>query len=257
MGSILTGLYQGIPGVQHITLNRPEKNNAISYDMWVQLAELIHQYEANPACRVLVLSGEGGRAFSAGGDLFEFPTVRFHRDQAAKYNEATDEATKALYQTSLITVAAIHGFCYGGGLQLASACDVRIATMDSTFAITPARIGAVYGLYETRLLVQLVGEARAKDLLLTGRTISAADALNTGLLTMCVEADSLVAVLENYLHELLTCSKTAQQGIKEMIARIADGQLDDDAATKQCVLDSIEGADYHQRVLAFIEQRRR
>ena len=142
-------------GVGHIRLNQPEKLNAISYEMWQGMALALDDFESDDAVRVIVLSGEGGRAFSAGADISQFEKRRASADAVEVYNATMGRAYEKLSQVLKPTIAKIAGYCIGGGLATALCCDLRIASDDSSFAIPAAKLGP--GVWGTCALKPLVG----------------------------------------------------------------------------------------------------
>ncbi len=169
--------------VVSLILNRAERANAFTEEMWDGLPALVEQAGAMAAdgARVLVVRSAAERAFSAGADLEEY---RAHADDAEWGLGNHDRVTRALdavRDSALPTVAVIAGACVGGGAGLAVACDLRVCSDDSVFAITPARLGLVYPYADTLALVQLVGPSAARRMLLTGARFDAAWALRVGL----------------------------------------------------------------------------
>ncbi len=167
--------------VATLTINRPDRLNAVTFAMFSRLPALLAEAEAMAGVRVLVLRGAGRRSFSAGADISEFETARTTPQQAAAYDGAVLAAEEALATFPAPTIAAIHGHCYGGGCALALACDLRFASSGARFAITPAKLGIVYPLRATKRLVNAVGPSRAKFILMSGIDIDAARAAAIGL----------------------------------------------------------------------------
>ena len=174
------------PPLAHIVLNRPERLNAISSAMWRALPAICATIEAREDILVALVEGEGGH-FSVGADISEFDEV--YRDAAATrdYGDAVQDGLRALIDLDRPTIAVMRGNAIGGGLSLALACDLRFCAADAYLAITPARLGLVYGHAETRRLIELVGPSRAKDLLFTGRRIETEEALEIGLIDRRIE----------------------------------------------------------------------
>lgn len=164
-----------------VTISRPERLNAVTFAMFARLPALLAEAAELPGIRVLVLRGAGTRAFSAGADIGEFAAVRTTPEQAAAYDEAVLAAETALAGFPMPTIAAVHGYCYGGGCGLALACDIRLAARAARFAITPAKLGLVYPLRSTKRLVDAVGPSRAKIILMAGSEYDADQALSFGL----------------------------------------------------------------------------
>ncbi len=161
-----------------LTIDRPSKRNALTRDMWVRLPGILDEL-AN-TIRVLVVTGAGG-TFSAGADIAELRDIYGDAEHASAYHRVNMIAEAALAAFPQPTIAAIEGSCIGGGLQLALACDLRIAHRDARFGLTPAKLGVIYPPAPTLRLASLVGPARAKYLLLTADLISADVALGYGL----------------------------------------------------------------------------
>ncbi len=239
--------------VATLTINRPERLNALSYAMFRAFPGLLAKAAAMAGIRALVLRGAGGRAFSAGADISEFATTRTTKEQAAAYDDAVLAAEEALATFPHPTIAAIGGHCYGGGCGLALACDIRFATPRARFAITPAKLGLVYPLRGTKRLVDLVGPSRAKIILMSGADYDAATAAGFGLVDE-VHAD-LDGAVAAFTALLASRSGVTQRAVKETIARILDGAAHDDeshAALRAAALDS---PDYAEGVRAFLERR--
>ncbi len=242
--------------VATLTINRPQRLNALSYAMFAQLPKLLADAAALPGIRALVLRGAGSRAFSAGADISEFETTRMTGEQTAVYDDAVLAAEEAVATFPAPTIAAVHGHCYGGGCSLAIACDVRFAAADARFAITPAKLGLVYPLRGTKRLVDLVGPSRAKIILMSGTDYSAAQAQGFGLVDE-VFADP--AALDTGVREftaLLTArSGVTQRAVKETVARILDGVTHDDEAHALLRAAALASPDYAEGIRAFLERR--
>src|SRR4051794_27599105 len=165
--------------VARLTLGRPEARNAIPQSGWRELAARVREAEAS-AARALVLAGSPA-AFCAGADLRDFPALQ--RDPAARadFRAAMREGLDGLAAATMPTIAAIEGPCYGAGVALALACDLRLAGPGARFAITPARFGISYPQEDVARLVALVGPGQASRLLLTALPIDAAEAARIGL----------------------------------------------------------------------------
>ncbi|MCY4408028.1 MAG: enoyl-CoA hydratase-related protein, partial [Rhodospirillaceae bacterium] len=138
-----------------ITFNNPAKHNALSVAMWRALPEALDRLEADPAIRVIVLKGAGKKAFVSGADISEFATERASEAAVAAYDELAEGATHRLRNADRPTIAMIQGYCMGGGLGLAIACDLRIAGAGATFAIPAARLGVGYRIGSLQLLTDL------------------------------------------------------------------------------------------------------
>ena len=175
--------------VATVTLNRPEQRNAISYDMWRQLADIVSELQALDDVRCVLFRGAGGKAFSAGADIKDFDEYRHDAKSAAVYADAFDGALSVIEDCDVPTVSAIDGFCVGGGLELAAATDIRVATPTSRFGIPVSRLGLTAGWDELRRLIAVAGIATVKHLLLTGDIVDAEFALRAGLISTVLGHD--------------------------------------------------------------------
>lgn len=252
--------------VREIIINRPEKRNALTLSMWAHLRELIQACNEDASVRVLILRGANSSAFAAGADISEFPETRSNLEQARSHKAITDAATKCLADARPITVSAISGYCFGGGMQIASACDMRLADESAVFAITPIKLGFVYGLYETELLVRLIGSARAKELLYTAKQIDAAQALSYGFLNDVfyakpgsTESFSFDDFVDDHIAHLLRVAPKAQQAMKVMFSLLEKNDKLAEEAHRAAV--SIEDAaftstEYREGINAFLLKRK-
>ena len=164
-------------GVATVTFNRPEKRNAIDYDGWLTLRRVAKTLAGRDDVRVVVFTGAGEEAFSAGADIADFDRHRNDSKEARVYAAAFDGAVEAIESVPKPTICLIKGACVGGGCELSLAADVRIAADNGRFGVPAARLGIVVGYGEMRRLVDLVGRGNAAYLLLTGRLIDAGEAL--------------------------------------------------------------------------------
>jgi len=165
--------------VATVTLNRPRVRNAVTLAMWNGLAELFHRFAADDAVRAVILTG-AGEHFCAGADISEFATVRNSAESGHAYDRAVDICSDAILHIEKPTIAAIRGFCIGGGSGLALACDFRFAAPSAIFAITAAKLSIVYGMRETQNLLALVGLSNAKKILFSAERFDTAEASRIG-----------------------------------------------------------------------------
>lgn len=242
--------------VATLTINRPERLNALSYATFLRFPKLLEEAAAMPGLRALVLRGAGSRAFSAGADISEFETTRMTREQAAAYDDAVLAADEAIAAFPLPTLAAVHGHCYGGGCALAVACDIRFAAAGARFAITPAKLGLVYPLRGTKRLVDLVGPSRAKIILMSGADYSAGQAQGFGLVDeVFPDPAALNAGVREFTALLAARSGVTQRAVKQTVARIMDGVTRDDESHASLRESALASPDYAEGVRAFLERR--
>ena len=173
-----------------LTIDRPEKRNAMSFDMWSALPSLLDKVAGDDSVRALVIQGTDH--FSAGADISEFTSLRADPAGAKRYSEAVHNGERAIATLEKPTIAAIKGVCVGGGCEIALACDLRIASNDARFGITPAKLGIVYNATSTKRLVEAVGPAWASQILFTADLVDAATALRIGLVNELHAPDDVV-----------------------------------------------------------------
>jgi enoyl-CoA hydratase/carnithine racemase len=242
-------------GVVTVELRRPDKHNAISFAMWLGLSRLMPLLAADDDVDVVVLRGTPGGPFSAGADIAEFTTLRRDPAGARRYGQAVEAGERALIAFPKPTVAMVEGFAIGGGTQLAVACDLRVCERGSRFGVTPAKLGIVYALGSTARLVEVVGPAWARWILLTGELVDADTALRIGLVHEVVEPG---AVQERAFALAATMSSRARVSLlggKQMVARAVEGRLEEDAEVLATYERSWASAEYAEGVAAFLAKR--
>ncbi len=177
--------------VGHIQFNRPESRNAISARMWRDIPELVEILDQNNNVRTIVISGAGNECFSAGADISEFSANRTNPDAAREYESINVRAFQAISNASKPTIAKISGFCMGGGLAIALACDLRIAAENAVFSLPPAKLGLAYPVEGIRQLLSVVSPPIAKEMIFTARRLNALDASRCGLVNEVTTLDQL------------------------------------------------------------------
>lgn len=177
--------------VATVVFNRPEQRNAISFEMWGRLAELARELGGDDSVRAVVFRGAGDRAFSAGADIKDFARRRHDSESAAGYAEVFEGAMDLIEEMPKPTISMIRGFCVGGGLEFATATDIRIAARGSRFGVPVARLGIVAGFKEMRRLVALAGPGNTAYIALSGELIDADEALRMGFITRLVAPEDL------------------------------------------------------------------
>lgn len=245
--------HDSVAGIATVTLSNPDKLNAINGAMWRQLKVVMDELSARDDLRCIVIRG-AGEVFAAGGDIEEFRTARASVDLALAYHEAVGAALAAISQCPLPTVAAIQGPCVGGGLEIACACDLRIAGASAKFGAPILKLG--FSMYPGELngLLQLAGPAVVKEMLLEGRLFDANEAYAKGLLSRVV-ADAVV------IDEAMATARRIAAGAplvarwhKQWIARLLTGE----PLSTQEKRDSfafLASADYAEGLAAFSEKR--
>jgi enoyl-CoA hydratase/carnithine racemase len=237
-------------GVAHLSIDRAEKRNAMTQAMWEQVPALLAYIEADQSVRVVVLASAAAGIFCAGADIGELLANKDDADWRARNQTAINRAQHDLARLPIPTVAFVDGDCVGGGTGLAMACDIRVATARARFGITPAKLGLVYPLHDTKLLVDLVGPGQAKRLLFTGELIDAAEAQRIGLVEILAEEPYRLAA------QIAAASPSSCSDMKAFVRRILDGQADDDAETLAIFAGAFTGVDFLEGTTAFIEKRK-
>jgi len=176
-----------------VTLNRPDKLNAMTKPMWQRLGEVMEELGADDELRCIVLRGAGGKSFSPGNDISEFATDRSNPLQAKAYGEILHRTLKVLGTCRHPTLALIEGICVGGGMEIAGLCDLRICGESSRFGVPIKRLGLVMAYPEIAALQRLVGRSIALEILLEGRVFGAAEAKEKGIVTRVVPDDRVEA----------------------------------------------------------------
>lgn len=241
-------------GLATVTLFNPGKLNAIDAAMWRRLAAVMAALDADESLRAIVVRGDGA-AFAAGGDLDEFRDARATVDKALAYHEAVGVALKAIEACRHPTVAMILGACVGGGLEIACACDLRIAGESARLGAPINKLG--FSMYPGELagLLKLAGPAVAKEILLEGRLLTAKEAHEKGLLTRVVPDKTTESEAVATAKRIADGAPLAARAHKHWIARLLDGRPLTDAE-KRASFAFLDSADYTEGLAAFAEKRR-
>ncbi len=239
-----------------VTINRPEKRNAFNIAMWIELTGIIKELDADSEIRVIVITGAGEKAFAAGADISEMKENYPPRVKAdAKHPVATTTAT--LEKSEKAVIAMVNGYAIGGGCELAVACDLRVAADTVKIGITSAKIGICIIQNDIRMLVELVGPSRAKDILFTGRLLTAQEALSAGLVDYVVPKEELNAFTMDLARGIAQNSPLSVLGAKKTI-NILKGLPDADAAGDAYYYSNrcFASKDFKEGVRAFLEKRK-
>ena len=240
----------------YLVLNAPQRRNALSLDMWQGLPEIVAKFDADPAVRCIVVTGAGHEAFAAGADISEFEDNRATQDGAKVYDQATHEATAALAGCAKPVVAAVRGFCFGGGMALAIACDLRLAADDARFCIPAAKLSVGYSLAGTAALVARLGPAVATELLFTGRTLSAHEALMKGVVHAIAPVADFDNVVKGYVSALAANAPLTIKAAKSAIRAVLSGDAAERASAEADIAACMTSGDYREGRKAFLEKRK-
>ncbi|MGI9411605.1 MAG: enoyl-CoA hydratase [Hyphomicrobiaceae bacterium] len=244
-------------GVGHITFNNPAKRNAVSLDMWVRFGELLEEYEADPELRALVISGAGGKAFVSGADISKFESERATKEAVAQYGATSAKSYDRLLNFPKPTIAKINGYCIGGGMNLAVACDLRFCEEGARFAIPAAKLGLGYGYYGVARLSRLIGISRAMEMFYTARQFPAQEAYEMGLINKVVSAGELDDVVAEATQRICENAPLTIAAIKASAIEIGKSPNQPDHAKLDAMVQAcFESEDYIEGRRAFMEKRK-
>jgi enoyl-CoA hydratase/carnithine racemase len=237
-----------------VALNRPERRNAVNMGMWRELGRIFEELDQDSSCRAVIFTGQGGN-FCAGADISEFREHRANASLGAAYENAVNHCTEALMGLSKPTVAAIAGFCVGGGVALALACDFRVADAGARFGIPAARLGIVYSRLECQSLLATVGLPAAKRILFGGERFEASEALRMGLVDEVTSGDVMAAAVK-FVTPMTANAPMSIAGMKLILNALASDAYDEKAETiAAAARAALESEDYREGVRAFGEKR--
>jgi len=240
--------------IAELVLNRPDKRNALTRAMWQALPVLLKEAESDTDLRVLIVRGEGG-AFAAGADIGEFEDVYATPESADAFSGEVADALNALAKFPLPTIALIDGACIGAGCGIALSCDLRYASQNAKFGITPAKLGLLYPLSDTRRLVDAVGQAVARDMLFSARHLDASEAAKVGLINASFSDDELKTTVTEMADLIASRSRESLGGLKFILGQIADGVHNDTSQTRALFRQAFDGDDFAEGYRAFLEKR--
>ena len=241
--------------LSEIVLNKPEKRNALSVDMWAAIPDLVAQAVADPETKVLLIHGGDAGAFAAGADISEFEKTYATKQSANAAGATIAAALNALENFPKPTIAAIDGACVGGGVSLAMACDLRVAGARSKFGVTPGKLGLVYPADDTRRLLQAIGPGATKDILFTGRILPAAEAKEMKLIDRLVDDGSALDAARVFANEIAAISQWSTRATKQMIKGLQSGWSDTTDEAANLFLEGFSNQDFQDGYRAFLEKR--
>ena len=246
------------PPLATITINRPGQRNAISFDMWRELARLVRELDGDRQVRTIVFAGAGDEAFSAGADIADFERRRSNSIKGRGYNDAVNGLLEAVADVGTPTISMVQGFAAGGGCELAVATDLRIVGEGSRLGIPVARLGITIGHREMRGLVDLVGKGAALYILLSGRLLDAQEALRVGLVNQVVPAKELEDYTYRLAREIAALAPLSHAVNKETLRQVQRTPSLDDLTAEEAdlPLTQFDTLDYQEGYRAFLEKRR-
>lgn len=237
--------------------NAPERRNAVSYAMWEAIPDILDDFARDDSVRAIVMRGAGDKAFVSGADISEFENQRASTDAVERYNRTAKLALDAIATLEKPVIAMIEGFCLGGGVAVALGADIRIASDESRFGIPAARLSLGYDLDGIAALVDLIGPAGTKEMLLTARRYTAAEAREMRLVNQVVRHGELEAVVRDCAQVLADNAPLTIRAAKAAVAEaLRDRGQADAAKIERMVAECYRSEDYVEGRRAFMEKRK-
>jgi enoyl-CoA hydratase/carnithine racemase len=244
-------------GVGFVIFNNPERHNAVSLDMWEAARRILDDFAADNDVRVVVLTGAGGKAFVSGADISKFESERATVEAQRAYNAKTDATYSSIAEFPKPTIAMIRGYCIGGGLGLATCCDLRICTDNSRFAVPAAKLGIGYGYNGLKRLVDIVGPAFAKEIFYTARQFDAQEAAVMGLVNRVVPPAELETYVKSITDMICANAPLTIKAVKVTVAEVLHEDSKRDIARSAALVEACFGSrDYTEGRTAFMEKRK-
>ena len=241
-------------GIAEVTLNRPDRYNALGSRMVGELGEAVEEIEGSGEVRAMILTGAGDKAFCSGVDLKE--RAEMDADGRWSHNRTLGAFAERLARLQVPTIAALNGLAFGGGLEIALACDFRLTAEGASFALPEVGIGIVPGAGGTQRLPRLIGVMRAKELILTGRRISTEDALDMGLVSKVVPRSSLMEEARSLAQEIAANSPLALAYAKAAVDLASETTIEQGLRYETAAIRAtLSSEDYKIGLAAFAEKR--
>ena len=241
--------------IAHITIARAQKYNALTSAMWQEILDHCQHLANEVKPKVVIISAEGDKAFCAGADIVELTETIQSSSALIKNNELVQKAQQAIENLPCATIAQINGTCLGGGLGIALSCDFRVSADHATFAITPAKLGLLYSVEDTRRVVNTLGVARAKQLLFLGQKINAERAEQWGLVNQVVPLAELTKATEQLAEQLLAASSQSIAGIKSTIGFLTRANSLSETDIRPLFNQAFKSDDFAEGSQAFLDKR--
>ena len=238
-----------------LVFNNPDRRNAVSLEMWQAIPKVLEGFGADDAIRVVVLAGAGDKAFVSGADISQFEKERSSADAVAHYDAVGEKAQSALKMCDKPVIAMIRGYCIGGGLNIANLCDLRVAADDARFGIPAAKMGLGYRAASMKQLVDIVGAAYAREIMITARQFSAEEALRMGLVHKVVPVPELEAATRQYCDMIAANAPLTMRAAKRIIREVSVADYDAEAC-QAWVKECFDSEDYREGRRAFMEKRK-
>jgi enoyl-CoA hydratase/carnithine racemase len=253
----MTLLVEKRGAVGWIVFNQPAKRNAINDAMWRAIPPAMQRFDADPDVRAVVFRGAGTEAFAAGADISEFEKVRSDKGAVAQYEDLLDQVLHSIQDSLKPSVAMIRGFCMGGGLEIAIACDLRYSGASGQFGIPAAKLGLAYNVEGHKRLLETVGHAWAREIMFLGRRYGAQEALEMGLLHRVLPDADLEGYVNDVIRTLCDNAPLAIANTKTILEEYVKSSGSPDAARMRAAIERCaKSADYIEGRRAFMEKRK-
>jgi enoyl-CoA hydratase/carnithine racemase len=240
-----------------IVFNQPAKRNAINGAMWRGIPKAMAQFDADPGVRCVAFRGAGTEAFASGADISEFEEIRAQKSSVAEYDGLLDQVLHSIQDSRKPSVAMIYGFCMGGGLEVALACDLRYCGRSAQFGIPAAKLGLAYNVEGHKRLIETVGHARAREIMFLGRRYHAEEGFAMGLVNQVFHDAELESEVGRIIQQLCENAPLSIANSKTIIeeyvkASGAPNEASMTAAIERCA----KSGDYQEGRRAFMEKRK-
>ena len=243
--------------VATVVFSNPQKLNAMTYDMWRAVPQVLASLDADPTVHAIVVAGEGEKAFISGADISQFEKVRGTQEAQVEYGRAVEAAYVAPMNCSKPVIARIRGICIGGGLGFAAACDLRICSSDSVFRMPAARLGLGYSPAGVRRFMNLIGASNTIDIFMSARKFDPAEALRMGFVSRVVAPEKLEGAVAEYCAMVAENAPMTIAAAKFAVQQALKDPADRDIARAQRMVDEcFASADHKEGRIAFMEKRK-
>jgi enoyl-CoA hydratase/carnithine racemase len=243
--------------VGYVIYNNPERHNAVSLDMWEAAVRILDDFRADKDIGVVVVTGAGGKAFVSGADISRFEKERSGEAAVARYNAIVEKSYAAFHEFPKPTIAMIRGYCIGGGMGLATCCDLRICSEGSKFAVPAAKLGLGYAYPGLKRLVDIVGPSFAMEIFYTARQFTAAEALVMGLVNRVVPDGELEKYVKDYADTIAGNAPLTIKAVKATVAEVMKEDSKRDIKRSAAFVEAcFKSRDYEEGRKAFMEKRK-
>ena len=242
--------------VGHLIFNNPEKHNAVSLEMWDAADTILDGFEADDDVRIVVLSGAGGKSFVSGADISKFEKERGSEAAVRHYNDRIKVVYERVENFAKPTIAMVNGYCLGGGLNLAAACDLRFCSAKSKFGMPAARLALGYPYAAIRRLINAVGPAAAKYMMFSAQRIDAEEAFRLGLVQQVLPEEELEGFVTDFAQRIAANAPLTVKAMKLITNEVLKDPADTDLALcDSLVAQCFASEDYKEGRRAFLEKR--